>query len=162
MKRLIPSAFLLSFFYLQSFSQSNLVFCYDTAGNQSARAYGNGQLPSNFCAAYRISENKNEITKNSSDENIDMIEEGSLEEMFTLYPNPTSGNVKLSWQEEVQDKIYSIELVGMSNPYYRDMKFYKETDWIETDVTKEITGMYIFKITLNDGNIVYKKLMKVD
>jgi len=160
MKRLILTAFLLSFFYLQSFSQSNLVFCYDTAGNQSARGYDNGQLASNFCAAHRIPQNNNEITKNSSEEKIDIIEESSLEELFTLFPNPTSGNVKLSWQEEVQDKIFSIELVGMSNPYYRDMKFYKETVWIETDITKEYTGMYIFKITLNDGNIVYKKLVK--
>ena len=127
---------------------NKLFFGYDEAGNQVVR-----RLCSN-CENVYLSKITHEIKEETEESKPDFIQ------LFTLYPNPTDGFVKLAWKDEVDDLIQFIELVGMSSPYYKAISISKGNQYVELNLTDEYTGIYIFEITLNDGTVIHKKLLK--
>lgn len=130
------------------FSQT-LLFEYDTAGNQTKRW---------ICYSNCDTTGKTVVNdKNKSNEENDLSQ---LEEMFTLYPNPTKGLIRLEWDSNIESEIKMIELVGNSSMYYKELNIQKSTNAIELDISNEYTGMYVFIITFHDGTQITKKLIK--
>jgi hypothetical protein len=143
------------FFFLKSFSQTEYIarppmprikvifFNYDEAGNQVKRYYRT------------IRRTEPIESKNTDDfpNNIDPITMKKNEEFINqikVYPNPTDGKINISWTEEVKDLILKVEIIGYSNPFYKELKFNKEDYNIQTDISYENTGIYILKFHLSN------------
>jgi len=142
-------------FFFKSFSQSEIqsvpdsrifskiIFNYDEAGNQIKRYYRNYGLGGEPIEAKYMNDSlETEIpTIKGNEEFINQIK---------VYPNPTDGKINISWTDEVKDLILKVEIIGYSNPFYKELKFNKEDYNIQTDISYENTGIYILKFHLSN------------
>lgn len=130
---------------------------YDDAGNQIMRFYchndGSCQIPD-------PPEGKAEET---DDEYADISTDDFQQDFvnhFTVYPNPTDGNVSIEWTHEVKDILQKIEVVGYSSPYYKEIAFNSESLVAYTDISFEKAGIYIVKFHLKDRDFISKQIIK--
>lgn len=141
---------LLLCYYSQA--QTKLVITYDTSGNQLERSYCNGC--SNRSAATQENEEKQlplEIEEATPTDQTDTI---------MILPNPTQGEVVLSWEANFGTQISQIKIVGYHTPYEKTVPYQKDAQAIAIDLSTEPSSIYIVQFFMNDGTLITKKIIK--
>lgn len=133
-----------------SYSQNILTFTYDNAGNQTNYRF----------SANKASEASEENNKPLFEETIS--EKENLENQFSVSPNPTSSEVILSWQANVQEQITRIELVSMINSTSIAVGFGNKNS-VGVNLSGKPTGLYIVIFHLNNPEVksIQKKIIKL-
>ncbi len=131
---------------------SKLKFTYDTSGNQMLR---------DVSTASRANESLTEEPEILLDE-FTISEKESIENAFTVSPNPTAGRVTLQWKAEFSEQITSIELVSLITSE-RSPIAYSRGNSASIDITGKVTGLYLVVFHLNNTAVasVQKKLIKL-
>lgn len=123
-------------------TSKKLLLAYDTAGNTSRIYFANAKAGSSGSG-------------NSSNYSIDTITS-----LIYVYPNPTSGSITVSWDDSVDDLINSAELV-VPNGVQIPLKISTVNGKREGSISfSGNTGMYFLYVTLIDGRVVSKKIIK--
>jgi len=79
-------------------------------------------------------------------------EQIATEPTFSLYPNPTQGRVKVQGQGEFQ-----VEVLDLQGRQISQAQGYQE---VSLDISNEETGLYLLRITDENGEVSTQKLMK--
>lgn len=136
------------------FSQSKLVFSYDSASNQVERKY----CPNGNCSSAKS------ITKNAP------IQEEIIEETITendetfdnslaIFPNPTKGLLTIKWDREYSSSINEIILIDVSSKTH-PVSYKSGHHEANIDLSSWPIGLYIVKFILKDGTTLTKKIIK--
>jgi len=143
------SFFLIS---ISGFSQSKIIFSYDTTGNQLNRIYcENGD-----CIGKKQTEQEQE--------NSDVVEESStrleaFDESVSIFPNPTEDLVTITWNLKYSKEVSQIMLVDILTKIH-SIPHQSGENKIHIDFYNWPSGLYIVRILLHDGNIISKKIIK--
>lgn len=89
----------------------------------------------------------------------EFLQEKNIEELATikLYPNPTKGNLTI----ESLEAIASWELINVyGNSIRKKLVSDESLKKATLNVSNLATGVYFVKITLKNGNVVTKQLIK--
>ncbi|XLS28978.1 hypothetical protein ACJD0Z_17495 [Flavobacteriaceae bacterium M23B6Z8] len=150
-------ALLLVFFttllWLQTNAQTKLIVTYDNSGNQLTREYCDG------CTNRTASQTK------EVDSLTTVIKEipestANLDQRIEVLPNPTYGEVTLSWDTEIAAQIRHIKIVGYHTPYQKNIPYSQEQQTISIDLSKEPSSIYIVQFWMTDGSLITKKIIK--
>ena len=82
------------------------------------------------------------------------IKKNDLQNNFTLFPNPTTGQIQIIFDSE---KILTVELSDLMGRLIQSRCFFSNT---QLDLTKFQKGLYIVTIKLNDKILGTKKIIK--
>lgn len=139
------------------FGQTELRFTYDAAGNQTNRVLctqgGDCEDPE---AHLKIAK-KIVVTDTESKR----TEPNRVDPDIRIYPNPTSGEVHLSWESSLIDSIQSIYLTNSAGTIFLDVPFSNADTKLHFDVSPYPNGLYIFKFFFSDRKTtVSKKIIK--
>lgn len=121
-----------------------LALSYDTAGNTSRIYFANAGTSTGSGSA----------TSHTFSEEV-------IASLIYVYPNPTRGRITVSWDDSVDNLIASASLVmpnGVAIPLSISTVNGKREGSLSFSGT---TGMYFLHITLTDGRIVPKKVIKI-
>ncbi|RLJ34188.1 hypothetical protein CLU97_3683 [Chryseobacterium sp. 7] len=148
-KLLSLSSLMISFF---GFSQTEVYFKYDEAGNQRYRGTN--------IAGKIAQEPVQTVAKTASPTQI--IDETSFWKQIRLYPVPVNDYLTIDWSEEVDGLIESISLYQHSTVHW---KFQQQN---APDLNKQVKvnmigydwGVYVVQFTLKDGRIFSKNITK--
>lgn len=157
MKRKLLSTFSLfiSFF---GFSQTEVYFKYDDAGNQRYRgtnATGKQAEEAKQTEAKTVS-----ITQFQPESQI--IDEATFWKQIRLYPVPVNDVLTIDWTDEVDDLIESVSLYQHSTVHW---KFQQQNlpdlnKQIKINMTGYDWGVYVLRFTLKDGRIFSRNITK--
>lgn len=138
-----------SFAQAQITTDTKLEFTYDASGNQILR----------------------DIHKESSNPEADPIFVGeeqpindisiSIEEKFSVFPNPTAGKVTLSWYADVAKQVTKIELISMVTS--QSQTIIRDTlTSVVVDLTLKPSGLYLIVFHLRNPQTpkIQKKIVK--
>jgi hypothetical protein len=154
-KYLLFLLFLFAFLFINAQSKGvpsgepGLIFDYDEAGNQIERKFSSD-------ISITVGKKSKEKEKSTAPTEEPIV----YENKFISYPNPTDGQVTLSWEQDVTDLIQKIEIVGYTTPYYREISFDSTNLNLEIDLTNQIQGVYFVNFTLSNSEIITKKIIK--
>ena len=100
---------LISMITCLGFSQSKIVFTYDSAGNQVTR---------NFCkdgdCGTAAREEVAEVAKAAEEvEEKEQLENNDFDKSIAVFPNPTKGQLTISWNSEYSNAIREIVLIDV-------------------------------------------------
>ncbi len=146
----IPVFFLFPIF---GFSQMEVYFKYDDAGNQRYR----GTNPQGRQAVPE--EPKEEInTQVSADQNSSDV----FWSHVRVYPVPVRDVLTIDWNDEVDDLIDEISLYEHNAVHW---KFQQKNlpilnKKIQIDMTSYYMGVYVLRFTLKDGNVMTRNITK--
>jgi hypothetical protein len=150
-KLLSLSSLMIGFF---GFSQTEVYFKYDEAGNQRYRGID--------AAGKKTEEIKKDskvaaITKQTS-----AIDEKAFWKQIRLYPVPVNDYLTIDWTEEVDGLIESVSLYQHSTVHW---KFQQQNipdlnRQIKINMTGYDWGIYVVRFTLKDGRIFSKNITK--
>jgi len=126
----------LSFSLKSQTAPVTLKFSYDTAGNQIFRDDALG-----------TSEEKLEAT---------------IEDKFSVSPNPSMGHISLAWELDVSEKITSIKVFNMMASKIVEVKPIKDNS-VTIDLTGTTAGLYLLIVYLNNEEVssIQKKIIKI-
>lgn len=129
-------------------SQTVLEFTYDVAGNQILRDIA---TDSQNTAADTI----------ATIEVVEQLVEQSLNNQFTVSPNPTADAVTLSWFPEISENITHIELVSLITNQRQSIA-HKKINSTTLNLSGKPPGLYVILFHLKNKNtpVVQKKLIK--
>ncbi len=134
------------------FSQSKLVFTYDTAGNQVKRVY---------CKNGDCDASKEAATEEVAEEEIK--EETTVTTQFdksiAVFPNPTKGLLTINWNQEYSNSITEIVLIDIASKVHR-VKYTPGDHEAKIDLSTWPDGLYVVRFFLTDGNSLTKKIIK--
>ncbi len=137
------------------FSQTEVYFKYDEAGNQRYRGPNS--------AAKQVSEEKAESPKPTSlARQTPVIDEKAFWKQIRLYPVPVNDFLTIDWTEEVDGLIESVSLYQHSTIHW---KFQQQNI---PDLNRQIKinmmgydwGVYVLRFTLKDGKIFSRNVTK--
>lgn len=154
MKRKILSIFSLLIGVL-GFSQTEVYFKYDEAGNQRYRGTNS--------AAKTAPEQKVEEVKNTAAANPEpVIDEKSFWKQVRLYPVPVNDILTIDWTEELDGFIASVSLYQHSTVHW---KFQQQNlpnlnRKLKINMTGYDWGVYVIRFTLKDGRAFSKNITK--
>ena len=148
-KLLSLSSLMISFF---GFSQTEVYFKYDEAGNQRYRGTN--------IAGKTTQEPVQTVAKTASPTQI--IDETSFWKQIRLYPVPVNDYLTIDWSEEVDGLIESISLYQHSTVHW---KFQQQNlpglnRQLKINMTGYNWGVYILRFTLKDGRVFSKNITK--
>ncbi len=134
-------------------------FYFDTAGNQEQ----NTLCPENENSDSGSSTDTTDTTDNTN--TTDTAEDLSLEEIANkiyVMPNPTSGLITISWEDEISNVITQIVITPMSGAYFEiPVSFSSGSNSASSNLSPYSTGMYVVRFTLNSGEVVTKTIIKI-
>ncbi|RLJ34235.1 hypothetical protein CLU97_3730 [Chryseobacterium sp. 7] len=148
-KLLSLSSLMIGFF---GFSQTEVYFKYDEAGNQRYRGTN--------IAGKTAQEPVQTVAKTVSSTQI--IDETSFWKQIRLYPVPVNDYLTIDWTEEVDGLIESVSLYQHSTVHW---KFHEQNTpdlnkQVKINMTGYDWGVYIVQFTLKDGRIFSKNITK--
>ncbi|WP_211356675.1 T9SS type A sorting domain-containing protein [Aquimarina intermedia] len=147
---------IITFFSISTigFSQSKLIFTYDSAGNQVKKVY----CKTGNCEVLLKSANaKSVIEKVQSEKEI--IEYKEFNNSISIFPNPTKGLLNLRWDSQYNDLISEIVVIDTASKVY-SLNFVSDDSMIKLDLSYWPNGLYLVKFLFNDGNLITKKIIK--
>jgi len=155
MKRKLLSIFslLIGFF---GFSQTEVYFKYDEAGNQRYRGTNSAGKTTQEPAT---TESKTvTVTQVQSQ----MMDEATFWKQIRLYPVPVNDFLTIDWTEEVDGLIESVGLYQHSTVHW---KFQQQNipslnKQLKINMTGYEWGVYVVRFTLKDGRIFSKNITK--
>ncbi|KPH11437.1 hypothetical protein [Chryseobacterium sp. ERMR1:04] len=159
MKRKLLSLFslLIGFF---GFSQTEVYFKYDEAGNQRYR----GPNAAGKNAPEEIKEVKKveEIKPIAAVKQEPTIDENTFWKQIRLYPVPVNDFLTIDWTEEVNGLIESVSLYQHSTVHW---KFQQQNipslnRQLKINMNGYEWGVYVLRFTLKDGRIFSKNITK--
>ncbi len=139
---------------------TELVFDYDTSGNNKLRRKPQAQART---AANEAVNNQRSApvyppgyfdTPVSGDERYDQLAASII-----IHPNPTAGELFVSWEEQFQDMVIDVvgsDMSGRSVP----VNHISGTLEVEIDLSLYPSGMYLIRFLLSDGREIEKKVIK--
>jgi len=159
MKRKLLSLFSLLIGFL-GFSQTEVYFKYDEAGNQRYR----GTNSAGKQAANEIKEVKKteEVKAIASVQQSPVMDEKAFFKQIRLYPVPVNDYLTIDWTEEVDGLIESVSLYQHSTVHW---KFQQQNipglnRKLKINMTGYEWGVYVIRFTLKDGRIFSKNITK--
>ncbi|GAA4159083.1 hypothetical protein GCM10022217_21230 [Chryseobacterium ginsenosidimutans] len=159
MKRKILSLFSLLIGFL-GFSQTEVYFKYDEAGNQRYRGTNSAgkQAPEEIKEVKKVEEIKN-IAAVKQDP---VIDEKSFWKQIRLYPVPVNDYLTIDWTEEVDGLIESVSLYQHSTVHW---KFQQQNipslnRQLKINMTGYEWGVYVLHFTLKDGRVFSRNVTK--
>ena len=135
--------------YLNSYPQ-DLTFTYDAAGNQTFR--GPGQTNTSL---------QNFAT--TSNDTIQNLENTSIKNeliVINAAPNPTSGHIRVEWQNTSQVYFKEMTLLTYTNQALSRYQFNKDTNSYAIDLSRYPQGVYIAIFTTNRGTTQPYRIIK--
>ncbi|WP_299243001.1 hypothetical protein [uncultured Aquimarina sp.] len=153
MKKTLFYLFILSIGFMGQ-SQTVLSFTYDTSGNQSLRKEDVAISRANAVPASDSIPNPEDLMSAFTPE--------TIENQFTVSPNPTVGSATLRWDPMFTEQITSIELTslitGENTPIVQT-----RGNYISIDLSGKVTGLYVVTFYLKNEvtDKVQKKIIKL-
>lgn len=137
------------------FSQTEVSFKYDEAGNQRYRGPDVNARNSTDTNPDR------RITKTSAITPV-IIDEATFWKQIRLYPVPVNDILTIDWTEDVDGLIESVSLFQHSTVHW---KFQQQNipslnKKLQINMTSYTWGVYIIKFTLKDGRVFSKNITK--
>ncbi|WP_185290233.1 hypothetical protein [Chryseobacterium lactis] len=153
MRKKIVSLFSLSIGFL-GFSQTEVYFKYDEAGNQRYRG-----IDAN---ARQVSETLSKPAANTAAVMKSDIDENKFWKQIRLYPVPVNDVLTIDWTEEADGLIESVSLYQHSIVHW---KFQQQNlpdlnRQIKINMTGYDWGVYVLRFTLKDGRTFSKNVTK--
>ncbi|WBV56474.1 hypothetical protein PFY10_20005 [Chryseobacterium daecheongense] len=135
------------------FSQTEVYFNYDPAGNQIYRG------PDSFSKTKDASESK---ATHLDEPNILAMDEKTFWKQIRLYPVPVSDILTIDWTEKVDGIIESVSLYQHSTVHW---KFQQQNipdmnKQLKINMSSYEWGAYILQFTLKDGRVLSKNITK--
>lgn len=157
MKRKILSLFSLLIGFL-GFSQTEVYFKYDEAGNQRYR--GTNSAGKQVAQETRQIKKTEEITAMVKQDLV--MDEKIFWKQIRLYPVPVNDYLTIDWTEEVDGFIESVSLYQHSTIHW---KFQQQNipglnRKLKINMTGYDWGIYIIRFTLKDGRVFSKNITK--
>jgi hypothetical protein len=150
-KRLILTAFIL--IHISSNAQTKLIISYDTSGNQMQREYCNG-CSSRSASQIKKTDSLNVVAKEES------LPKEQLADAIAILPNPTQGQLVLSWGTDLAKRIQQIKIVGYHTPFQKVIPYQSTQQTVSIDLSREPSSIYIVQFYLLDGSLITKKIIK--
>ncbi|MEE6128023.1 hypothetical protein V2E39_11575 [Chryseobacterium arthrosphaerae] len=156
MKRKLLSVFslLIGFF---GFSQTEVYFKYDEAGNQRYRG-------TNAAAkkADEIVPKEMKLQEQAKTQQAPTLDEKAFWKQIRLYPVPVNDYLTIDWTEEVDGLIESVSLYQHSTVHW---KFQQQNipglnRQVKINMTGYDWGVYILRFTLKDGRVFGRNVTK--
>ncbi len=142
---------IISFFIsILSYSQTEIYFKYDEAGNQR----------------YRGTNINARQVQDKQQEQVVVTTAKSEEEKFwaelNLYPVPVKDMLTIQWTESVNDLIDSVSLYqySVSNWNFQQKNTIKLNRQVQINMTGYYLGVYVLSFTLKDGRVYTKNIIK--
>lgn len=154
---LLSVAFLWS---LKSFTQSKLIFTYDSAGNQIQYKYcedGNCQSNKSDSSEKEKEEplEKEQLQDDVTLANSDLV---NSELNLILYPNPTYGIVNIEWEANKNRSLSKIFLLNVTGGILKTANQQANTATLEFE--QYPVGVYFVKFLFSDNTTITKKIIK--
>ncbi|WP_370898331.1 hypothetical protein [Chryseobacterium gossypii] len=152
MKTKLLSLFSLLIGFL-GFSQTEVYFNYDPAGNQIYRG------PDSFSKIKNSSESK---STHLDESNILVVDEAAFWKQVRLYPVPVSDILTIDWTDKTDKLIKSVSLYQHSTIHW---KFQAQNipglnKQLKINMTGYDWGVYVLQFTLYDGRVFSKNITK--
>jgi hypothetical protein len=142
---------IISFFIsILSYSQTEIYFKYDEAGNQR----------------YRGTNINARQVQDKQQEQVVVTTAKSEEEKFwaelNLYPVPVKDMLTIQWTESVNDLIDSVSLYqySVSNWNFQQKNSITLNRQVQINMTGYYLGVYVLSFTLKDGRVYTKNIIK--
>lgn len=154
-KLLSLSSLMIGFF---GFSQTEVYFKYDEAGNQQYRGIS---IAEKTAREPSKTESKT-ITVVQTQPESQMIDETSFWKQIRLYPVPVNDVLTIDWAKQVDGLIESVSLYQHSTVHW---KFQQQNlpslnKQLKINMTNYDWGIYVVRFTLKDGRIFSKNITK--
>ncbi|WP_340199530.1 T9SS type A sorting domain-containing protein [Ascidiimonas sp. W6] len=133
-------------------AQTKLIITYDASGNQLERSYCNGCNNRSVAPAQNKEKQLPEASKEATPTD--------QTDAILILPNPTEGEVVLSWEANFGTQIAQIKIVGYHTPYEKTVPYQKGIQAVAIDLSKEPSSIYIVQFFMNDGTLITKKIIK--
>jgi hypothetical protein len=156
MKRKLISMFSLFVGFL-GYSQTEVYFKYDEAGNQRYRGPNiNGKQTSELLTK----DDQQKKTETLPPDEV--MDEKTFWKEIRLYPVPVNNYLTIDWTDKVDDLIENVSIYQHSTAHW---KFQKQNipslnKQLKIDMTSYYWGVYILQFTLKDGRIFTKNITK--
>ncbi|MBP2831951.1 T9SS type A sorting domain-containing protein [Aquimarina sp. U1-2] len=134
--------------YVSCIAQSKLIFKYDTAGNQIQYKYCEGS-DCNTDKSVDTTEIVKEIDANDK----------LLLNSFSLFPNPTHGDISLQWSSISKRKLEKVHLIDFSGKVLTT-KINFIDGGAELHLEQLPTGVYFARFQFDDATMITKKILK--
>ena len=137
------------------YSQTDVYFKYDEAGNQRYRGLDANAKQ----AGENVSKAESKTTSLFSSQSID---EKAFWKQIRLYPVPVKDILTIDWTEEVDGIIQTVSLYQHSTVHW---KFQQENipslnQQLKINMSGYEWGVYVLRFTLKDGRVVSKNITK--
>ncbi|KQM50088.1 hypothetical protein [Chryseobacterium sp. Leaf201] len=137
------------------FSQTEVYFKYDEAGNQRYRGPDVSARPSSQTAS-------KDNNKTATPQHIQTMDEKTFWKQLRLYPVPVNDFLTIDWTEEADSLIESVALYQHSTVHW---KFQQQNipglnRKLQINMTGYAWGVYVIRFTLKDGRIFSKNITK--
>lgn len=154
-KLLSLSSLMIGFF---GFSQTEVYFKYDEAGNQRYR--GTNIAGKTVQEPVQTAAKTVSVTQTQTESQI--IDETSFWKQIRLYPVPVNDYLTIDWSEEVNGLIDNVSLYQHSIVHW---KFQQQNmpdlnKQVKVNMTGYDWGVYVVRFTLKDGRIFSKNITK--
>ena len=161
MKRKLLSLFslLIGFF---GFSQTEVYFKYDEAGNQRYRGTNADGKKAEEIATKEVRLQEQAKTAAIVTQQTPGIDEKAFWKQIRLYPVPVNDYLTIDWTEEVDGLIESVSLYQHSTVHWKFQQ--QNTPELNRQVKINMTGydwgVYILRFTLKDGRVFGRNVTK--
>ncbi|XLS29171.1 substrate-binding domain-containing protein [Flavobacteriaceae bacterium M23B6Z8] len=82
-----------------------------------------------------------------------------INQHVVMYPNPTTGTLRLNWSEELKGKVSTVELLSLSGESLQTHPAEKLSE-ISFDMSSLEKGLYIVRYTFSDQSKIIRKIIK--
>jgi hypothetical protein len=144
------------------FSQTQVYFKYDEAGNQRYRGpdAAGKKAPEELITKEEKAEEQTKVTAIARQ--VSAIDEKAFWKQIRLYPVPVNDYLTIDWTEEVDGLIESVSLYQHSTVHW---KFQQQNipalnRQVKINMTGYDWGVYILRFTLKDGRVFSRNVTK--
>ncbi|RQO42681.1 hypothetical protein DBR39_01610 [Chryseobacterium sp. KBW03] len=156
MKRKLLSVFSLFIGFL-GYSQTEVYFKYDEAGNQRYRGTNTAGKKADELVPKEI-----KLQEQAKTQQIPAMDEKAFWKQIRLYPVPVNDYLTIDWTEDVDGLIESVSLYQHSTVHW---KFQQQNipglnRQVKINMTGYDWGVYILRFTLKDGRVFGRNVTK--
>jgi hypothetical protein len=134
-------------------AQTKLIISYDASGNQMQREYCNG-CSSRSASQIKKTDSLNVVAKEES------LPQEHPVDAIAILPNPTQGQLVLSWGTDLAKRIQQIKILGYHTPFQKVIPYQSTQQTVSIDLSREPSSIYIVQFYLQDGSLITKKIIK--
>ncbi|UOU98430.1 hypothetical protein MUU74_00340 [Chryseobacterium daecheongense] len=157
MKKKLLSIFslLIGFF---GFSQTEVYFKYDEAGNQRYR----GTNSAGKTVQELVTTEPKTVATTQIQSEFQMMDEATFWKQIRLYPVPVNDVLTIDWTEEVDGLIESVSLYQHSTVHWKfqQQNMPELNKQIKINMTGYDWGIYVLHFTLKDGRVFSRNISK--